>query len=173
MSDLKFVFRATECNGWPKLRLSIDSHTLLEYEFSGPEGEVSLNLDIFSPGKHTLCIERWGKLDSNVVFQDGKILQDQTVELKSIWYQDVQIPESLYWLGVFYFNDVQIPAGLLWGPNGKWQWDIELPFMKWAIYQHQKKLQPLADIYIPGCEDIDSLMEELNSFEKKIYANRK
>ena len=117
MQTVLFEFEATECNGWPKIRIGIDGDVLVDHDFTSSYEYVKVNYDVVD-GAHTFDIERWGKQNFNIVHDQGIILQDQTVTLKNIWVQDVCLPEWVKSQGTFRFDDVTLLAGLTWGT--KW-----------------------------------------------------
>ena len=162
MNQLTLEFEATECNGWPNLRFCIDQDIQQEITFSGPDACVTLDLNLVN-GVHELEIERYGKQDTNIVFVDNKILQDQLVTLTAIYVDDVRLPDVFKYAGTFYYQDHVIPAGTVWGPNGRFIWLFETPILKWLIAQQKKGITPAGDLFNPN--NTKKLLNDLAEFK--------
>lgn len=133
MNTLSFKFDSQNCNGWAKLRFLIDNDIYLEHEITSATEQVDLQLDLL-PGPHCLQIERYGKrIPENIVFVDGKILQDQITSLVDIYVDGIKLPDFVKYSGVFTHDDTVVKGGLWWGPNGTWSLDIETPLLDWII----------------------------------------
>lgn len=159
-----FKFKTTEFRGWPSLVFRVDGDTVLDHRFQHDSETVRLACD-FAPGPHHLEIERYGKNDHNVDFRDGKIWQDQTVELESIAVAGVTLPQSFLFDGVWRWNDTVETGALFWGPNGVWSWNFELPMIDWALRYHRKNRIPHPDLLDPITDDTTELKRQLTILE--------
>jgi hypothetical protein len=138
MNKIDLIFRATECNGWPKLKFLLDLDLIEDYNFTTSEAKIMIPIDLVK-GKHTLFVEFYGKTPRNTkVDNDNNILEDQTVELIDIYVDDILLPNFYKWMGVYKFGDQIHPQALKWGCNGIWSWDIEIPLISWLL---EKKIE--------------------------------
>lgn len=132
MNKIDLTFRATECNGWPKLKFYIDLDLIEDYSFTSPEAKITIPIDLVE-GKHTLIIELYGKTSQNTIIDNGNIIQDQTVELIDMYADDILLPNFHKWAGEYRFNDQVHPQSCLWACNGEWLWDMEIPLISWLL----------------------------------------
>jgi len=167
MNVLTFKFRASEYNGWPKLRFCVDNDVLLEYDFDQEEGIVDLDLDLLD-GEHILEIERYGKTTKNINFVDGKVLADQTVELLDIYIDNVKLAESFKFQGSFHYEGQEVQAGLLWGPNGKYFWNFQTPIIDWVVREKNRLREPTQDLITPGKPETEKVLKKLDEFEQAL-----
>lgn len=167
MSTLRVEFKATFCGGWPSLRFSIDNDVLEEFYFEQEHAIVEIPLSLMD-GDHVLEIERFGKTNDNLVFENNTILQDQTVELLDIYVDNVRLPVKFKYQGCFYYNDQEAPGGLLWGPNGTYRWSFKTPIVHWLVFDKLEAEDYNMDLFIPGKYKFDQLINDLNSFEKSL-----
>lgn len=167
MERLRFDFIATECQGWPKIRICIDGDVLLDHDFSEPLESVEIEYDVID-GKHTIEIERWGKQHFNVVCHENQILQDQTVTLDNIWIDDVCLPDWVKTSGTFTWEQGSIPNGLTWGPNGVFSIPIVTPLLSWVIKQNIEKNGDIIGVYVPTQRNLQQLHERLEEFQKDL-----
>jgi hypothetical protein len=139
MNYLKFLFRATECNGWPKLKFLIDLDIIEHYNFSSDTAEITIPINLLN-GDHFLIVELYGKNKSNTIVDAGNIIKDQTVELVDIYVDDILLPDFYKWMGIYKCNDNDetLYQSLLWGVNGTWKWDIKTPLISWLL---EKKIE--------------------------------
>jgi hypothetical protein len=114
---LTLHLQASECNGWPKIRILIDNDIIQEYEFNQATVTIDIHIDLLD-GDHVLEIERYGKTDQNIVFVDGQILKDQVVVLEDMYVDGVKLPEMFKYDSKFCYNNLEFPSVLTWGPNG-------------------------------------------------------
>lgn len=146
MNTLSFEFDSQNCNGWAQLRFLIDNDIYLEHQITSAKERVDLQLDLL-PGAHCLQIERYGKrTPENIVFVDGKILQDQMTSLVDIYIDDIRLPDHIKYSGVFAHDDQTVPGGLWWGPNGTWTLNIETPLLDWVI-NIQRTQHPIGAVF--------------------------
>jgi hypothetical protein len=164
MTVLTLCFLATHCNGWPKIRISIDNDIIEEVEFDREQVEVHVPMDLIS-GPHTLCVERYGKQAHNIEFVDNQILQDQTVTLVAMQVGDVHLSNMFLYRSEFCFDNQVIPGGLIWGPNGVWHWKFESPLMTWLIDQKNQDTES-PDMVIPTHKNLSVLKTAVEAFKE-------
>lgn len=165
---LRLHFKATECNGWPDIRIMFNGDVYEEVTLTQPEQFISvpLNLPI---GKHVLEIERYGKTDNNLLFVDGKILNDQLVELVDIYIDDIKLGNLFkYKSATFKHKDGEIQNGYLWGFNGTFSWSFEMPIIPWLVRVKQMIEDDNINLYIPGKHNLDELNRLLDKIENAI-----
>ena len=162
MNQLTFHFKATECNGWPTARIIVDDDILQEFIVDQTNTSVSVELDYFD-GEHVLEIERYGKTDNNVVFDNGQILQDQSIELIAIHYDNIVLPKHFLYHGVFHWNNQTYPSTLTWGPNGRGVWPFSMPFVTWAIDSQGDRGH--LDLITPNLDNINSLKTKIQKLK--------
>jgi len=161
---LTLHLQATECNGWPKIRILIDNDIIQEYEFDQPMAVVEIPMDLLD-GNHVLEIERYDKTDQNVVFVDGKILQDQTVILLDMYFDGVKLPEMFKYNSKFCYNDLELPSVMIWGPNGVWSWKFTTPLLENLIdCKNAGVTSP--SLVIPNRDNVAELLDQIDQFKK-------
>lgn len=142
MDSIRLEFRATECNGWPTIRILIDDDLYHDYQFSQEHEMVELPIDLLD-GEHQLDIEIYGKKsNSTIVDATGKIIQDQLTELLDIHVNDIKLPHYFKYNSIYRFNNQEHPQSLIWGCNGVWSWEFGTPIITWALdfkNNHQAK----------------------------------
>ncbi len=169
MNLLTLKFRATECNGWPKIRVLFDLDIIETCDFTSDYAEVTVPVDLQS-GEHSLIIELYGKNRSNtLVDSQGFIIKDQCVELIDMLVDDVNLPDYYKWRGIYRFSDQIHPQSLLWGCNGSWQWDFKVPLLAWILdvkIEHTEKCNPplisFADRLVIEQDKIQHFEDQLN-----------
>jgi len=167
MQHLRFDFTATECQGWPRIRICIDGDVLLDHDFSSSQESVEIEYDVID-GDHTIEIERWGKQNFNMIHQDGEILKDQTVTLDDIWIQDVCLPEWFKSSGQFVWQQGVIPNGLTWGPNGVFSIPFQSPLIPWIVKQKFKDSTDQPGLYIPTDSNQQQVHQLLEKFQNDL-----
>lgn len=161
---LTLKFCASECNGWPKIRILIDNDIIQEYEFDQEIASIDVPLDLMD-GDHVLEIERYGKNNSNIVFVDGKILKDQSVELLDMYIENVKLPDQFKYNSKFCYNDIELTSALNWGPNGIWTWKFSTPLLEHLIDTKNYGIDS-PDMVVPNQKNLSELLAQLNEFKK-------
>ena len=156
--------QATECNGWPKIRILIDNDIIQEYEFDQATATVKIPMDLLD-GDHVLQIERYGKTDGNVVFVNGEILQDQMVTLIDMYVDDVKLPEMFKYDSKFCYNNSELPSVLVWGPNGVWTWKFTTPLLENLIDRKNAGVSS-PSLVIPNQDNVTELLDQIDKFKK-------
>jgi len=167
MNQLIFHFLATECNGWPKIKFSINDSTILDHEFVSAEEKIVLPLEL-DPGSYTLNIERYGKTYDNCKVENNVIVQDQLVTLKEIFIDDVKLPNYIKYSGIFCFNNSEHPQSVDWGPNGIFKLPIGVPLVDWAIKEKINRSNPVMNLFVPLPADRERFVKNLNAFEQEL-----
>lgn len=161
-NHLKFYFKATECNGWPNARIIVDNDILQDFTVDDINTSASIDID-YLDGDHILEIERYGKTNNNIVLKDGEILQDQSIELVSIHYNNIILPDYFLYHGVFHWNNQAYPSTVHWGPNGRWVWPFSMPFVTWAIDSLGDRGH--LDLITPNLNNIESLQFKIQNLK--------
>lgn len=164
MTQLTLCFLSTHCNGWPKIRISIDNDIIEEVDIASEHTEVHVPIDLLH-GPHTFYVERYGKQSCNIEFADDRILKDQTVTLTGMRVDDVCLPDMFLYRSKFCFDQQVISGGLTWGPNGVWLWEFESPLLTWLIDEKNQGAES-PDMVIPGEKNLSSLKTTLEDFKK-------
>jgi hypothetical protein len=167
MTPVTFVFTATECQGWPRIRIAVDGDVLVEHDFDQDRASVTVDLDLDS-GHHCFEIERWGKQSFNMVLQDNSIVADQTVTLESIYIQDVCLPDWFMSSGQFHWEGGVIDQGIIWGPNGVYRIEFEYPLISWILKEKVRRWPSVISLYPPTDQNQQHLRELLDQFEKDL-----
>jgi hypothetical protein len=132
MNRLSLLFTATQCNGWPKLKFSIDDDLLQDYEFSSGSALITLPVDLLD-GEHQLDIELYGKSSSNTMVVNDVIVEDQLATLESIFIDDVQVPDFVKYKGIYTARNLVMPQALTWGIPGVWSLKFNYPIIDWIL----------------------------------------
>jgi hypothetical protein len=176
MNQLGLWFTATHCNGWPKLKFSIDDDLLQDYEFTSGSAMITLPVDLLD-GEHRLDIELYGKSPSSTVVVNDVIVEDQLVTLDAISIDNVPVPNFVKYKGIYTTRDFTAPQALTWGIPGVWSLKFNYPIIGWildcklneyhefdavdewvtAIY-HPKKTQALMD----GFRELEDLLNNVD-----------
>ena len=161
MNNLKITFSASECNGWPKLRVLIDNDLYEDHLFSSTNESITVPIELLD-GRHVLELEIYGKTSVNTkVDREGNIIQDQLIELVDMFIDDVKLPEYFKYIGIYKFNNQTYPQALVWGCNGSWIWEFSTPIITWAI---DKKTDNAEKYNPPTISNIDALNDKLKRF---------
>jgi hypothetical protein len=160
---LTLKFNASECNGWPKIRILIDNDIIQEHEFDQEMTTIDVPLDLLD-GEHVLEIERYDKTDNNIVFIDGVILKDQSVALLDLYVDGVKLPDMFKYDGKFYYNDLESPSVLVWGPNGVWRWQFATPLLENLLDRKNAGVDS-PSLVIPNRDNVTKLFDQINEFK--------
>jgi len=170
MNKLSFCFKVSELNGWPKVKFFVDQNIVKDHCFSTSVESVDIFID-YTSGAHVLKIERYDKTDNNLLFDSTtlQIIKDQTVELKSISVDDVELPISFLYRGIWKWNNKQEHGSLYWGPNGTWTWSFETPVIDWVIRENRKHQDGHIDLLTPYKHDLSMCYKYLDQLETAIH----
>lgn len=121
------------------LKIQLQAHSNAEYKITVNGFEVD-TLDPNQP--NIICIEHFNKRESHTAIQNGKIISDRALELKSIQFDDYKIPEVVLYnisFKVHPFMDVirDLPDtinSLYFGYNGVYEIKFD-NFYKWYFTQ--------------------------------------
>ncbi len=157
-------FTASHCEGWPKIRILIDNDIMHEHEFDQETAKIDIPIDLLD-GDHLLEIERYGKTNLNIVFIDGKILQDQSVTLVDMFVDGIKLPEMFKYNSKFCYDNLELPSVLVWGPNGIWAWRFRTPLLQNLIDQRNVgAISP--SLIIPTHDNETELLDQIDKFKK-------
>lgn len=123
MNTITFKFKSTECNGYPKIFIKVDSEIVYEHHFTSINIEsISVNIPN-SLGEHVVEIERFGKNESNFQLNDsGNIVKDQILEIVNIQIDGIDIPNFVIQKNSSFSWDNETHMGSTYfGPNGVWK----------------------------------------------------
>lgn len=169
MNNLIFEFSATECCGWPYLRTILNHEIIDEQQITHSTYQYTLNLDSVDGPCH-LIFERFNKTNDNTqVDCHGNIVKDQCVTLEKILIDNVELPMSYLWQGVFEFNNTQHPGALSWGPNGQWHWYFDSPVLDWAISIKNYNRQNIKELFVPVGESLSKYKQFINKIKHKFH----
>jgi hypothetical protein len=157
---LTLELQASECNGWPKIRILIDNDIIQEYEFDQEIATIDLSMDLLD-GEHVLEIERYDKTNNNIVFVDGMILQDQSVTLLDLYVDGVKLPDMFKYDGKFCYNDLELPGVLDWGV---WTWKFAIPLLENLIDRKNAGVDS-PSLVIPNKDNVTKLLDQINEFK--------
>jgi hypothetical protein len=165
MSALVFDLLATECCGWPWIRILIDGRMQLEQQLTQEKNSIIVELDL-PAGAHMLTIERFNKTDQNTIVDvQGTILQDQAVTLDNIWFDNVDLPREYLWRGEFNYNNQTHKSVLCWGPNGHWSWPFETPILPWLVNIKNDSRRQAFEILIPTPQSLEHLKTQIKQLQ--------
>lgn len=168
MNRLIFNFEATFCQGWPQGRIVVDNDIIQEFTIDNNVTSITIDLD-YLDGPHTLEIERYGKTNDNIVFVNNEILQDQSLNLVSVYLDDVLLPNYVLYQGTFYWDNNVCPSTLHWGPNGKWVLDFNMPFVTWVIDLANR--EDLVDVIVPRPDNADIIKTKISTLRSLWQSN--
>lgn len=158
-------FSASECNGWPKVRISIDDVLISTVEIKQPQLVVPIQLPIVNNKEHTLTIEMFDKNETNTVISDNQIIKDQLLELADIQVDNIVLPEYHKYNGTFHYNNCSVPSMTKWGFNGEFCWKFKTPLLPWlvdAAENHRYQYGIASTLYVDAKKSI--LLDKLSNF---------
>lgn len=133
INKVKIIFRATEYNGYPSVRVFLDHQLLQNITFTQEYFEFEFDLDQ-TESIRCLCVERYGKTDQNYSLE-----KDQIVEIVSINVDGIPIPQFMINAQCkFEFAGETHIGSCYFGPNGVWTFDFETPLITYIL---DKKIQ--------------------------------
>lgn len=170
MNRLGFEFKASECNGWPKIRISIDDDVYEEYNFISSHDCIEIPIELIDD-EHTLTIELYGKPNNGTIVNDQVIVRDQLVTLENIYVDNIRLPDNFKYSGI-YGDQVSC---LTWGENNKqWRWTFKTPIINWILQEkHRLAEEKFGDHYDLWSEKkknnylklLDKFEDDINSLD--------
>ena len=167
-SDLDIIqlhFSATECNGWPKVRVLIDNVLISTTEINQIRLSLPVELPPLTPGEHVLSVEMFDKTTTNTLISNDQIVKDQLLELVDIQFDNIVLPEYHKYNGTFYYNNHSIPSMTKWGFNGRFCWKFNTPLISWlaSTAETYRRYYGLSStLYVDTQKSI--LLNKLNNF---------
>lgn len=170
---LTLSFAATECNGWPQIRVLLNNKIVNDCVV---DGNLTVSVAVDSTTKnYNLQIQRYGKTDKNFVCADNQIVKDQVVELVSITVDGIPIPNYIINNhATFTFNDQTHLGSCYFSPNGVWELKFQAPFITWLLDQKILHESMYTDdykfdwSYKLGPQSVDVLSSKFEEALKKI-----
>ena len=160
MNLFKFFFKATECNGWPKIKILVNG---VEREDMIIERSLAIVLSVDSNSTQTIEIVRYGKAQNNTLLRGSEIVKDQLLELESISVDDVKLPD-------WYIHE-HVSNSHIIGSNVTWKFTVEQPIVTYILDQkinHEAKYN--SDYLYPWSHKLgpNSVKELTDDFSKAI-----
>jgi hypothetical protein len=135
----------------PIANILINNHSCHNQEITGSEKEptiIEFEHELTEGEKYSLIIERSGKDIQQTVIEDGKIIKDQLLHIKSIEIDEIDIGALVY-VGVYTPEFTEPWASLerqacnalpesfknvtTIGHNGRWKLGFTSPFYMWLL----------------------------------------
>lgn len=131
---LTLSFAATECNGWPQIRILLNNKIV---EDCAVVNKLTVPVAVDNTTKnYTLQIQRYGKTDKNFVFVDNQIVKDQVVKLELMAVDGIKVPDYIINNHAnFTFDNQTHPGSCYFSPNGVWELEFQAPFITWLLDQ--------------------------------------
>jgi hypothetical protein len=167
--NIKLQFEVERRLGDPNISIIIDDNMPV---YNGPcQDYYDLNVSVI-PGSHDLRITHYGKtVNDHVYDDDGKVVIDKHVKIKSISFDDVELNKEL-WDGEFYpvynpdyindcaKNNIDVPysltPNLYLGHNGMWTLKFDFPSTDWLIKIRNNKILKVSDPdFLTGEQDLN------------------
>lgn len=135
-NKLTLSFCATECNGFPSIKIVLDDTTVLDYTFVSQDFQFTVTIDQLLKNQ-ILKVIRYNKTDKNTkVDSSGKIVSDQLVEITDIQVDNIVIPNYLLnKQSRFEFDDQTHIGSRFFSPNGVWTFEFITPMITYILDQ--------------------------------------
>jgi hypothetical protein len=155
MSIEKLKFRlelySTRWDKTPRAEILINSHSHFNQEITGTEKEptvIEFEHELTEGEKYSLIIERAGKDNRQTVVENGQIVKDQLLHIKSIEIDEIEIGALVYsglytpqypkqWLEQQAALGNVLPESFknvtAMGYNGRWELGFTSPFYMWLL----------------------------------------
>ena len=168
-NQLTLRFAATECGGWPRVRVRLNGVQVAHLDFESAEQSITIDLGS-EPGDHVLEVERWGKNSRNTSAQ-----HDQVLELLQVQVDSVPVPESIIRdLSEFEWHERTDAGSFFFGPNGVWRMRFCTPILTYLLdhkIQHESKytqdyLYPWSYRLGPG--QAEKLLEDIEYVQARV-----
>lgn len=173
-NTITIKFSSTNCNGYPKVKISLNRRLVSECEITPECCSVDIHLPS-DPGPQKITIERYGKTEQNTSVVNNTIVADQILTIESISVDNVEVSKfSIIEDTVFESKD-QIQQGIdILGFNGTWTFNFETPIITFLLDKkitHEAKYSQ--DYKYPwsyklGPDSVTELMSEFEILHKKI-----
>ncbi len=123
-NKLTIFFRATDCKGFPSIKVLLDNKVLLDYTLANEifQFDIELTQDV---KPRQLQVERYGKTDLN---------KSQVLEIVRLEVDDIPIPTFLLSKqSKFEFNNQTHIGTQYFDPNGLWTFDFCSPIITYIL----------------------------------------
>jgi len=153
IEKLKFKLElySTYWDKTPRAEILINSHSHFAQAITGTEKEptiIEFEHELKEGEKYSLIIERSGKDNQQTVIEDGKIVKDQLLHIKSIEIDEIEIGALVYsglytprypepWASQQQQAGNALPESFknvtTLGHNGRWELGFTSPFYMWLL----------------------------------------
>ena len=135
----------------PRANILINDHSHFNKEITGTEKEptvIEFEHELTEGEKYRLVIERSGKDNKQTVVENGQIIKDQLLHIKSIEIDEIDIGALVYegvytpeypepWATQQRQSGKELPESFknvtVIGHNGRWVLSFESPFYMWLL----------------------------------------
>lgn len=174
MTELTINFKSQFCNGWPQIKIYVDSEQIVSHDFTEVQEHVNFNIPS-DHREHVISIERYGKTADNMVFHDQNIVQDQILEIMDIRVDGVKIPEYILDQHTrFEFQDQVHTGSRFFGPNGIWYLPYHGSLVTWILDQkiiHEAQYNQDYEFpwsYKLGPHSVNTIIDEVTTVLDKV-----
>jgi hypothetical protein len=157
----EFKFNPQPGVTWPKIFILVNNVQIDTFEITRQNPSVSVTVD-FNRSPNNISIGYFNKYESETVVEDGKIVRDQSLELLSVYADDILL-EPWFWTEHYYYPsyfqgylrsnpdalDTQ-RSQLIWHFPGRYMIK-DLPNSRdfWSWYQEQRTQRVLDNLVDP------------------------
>jgi len=157
----EFKFNPRPGKTWPKIFILVNNYQINTFEITSKDTSASVTVD-FSHAPNNISIGYYNKYESETVLEDGEIVRDQSLELLSVYADDILL-EPWFWTDHYYYpsyfqgylkSNPDAPATqrsqLVWHFPGRYM-IMNLPNSRdfWAWYQEQRTQRVLSTLVDP------------------------
>lgn len=150
-----------DCNGLPRIRISINNTVLFDNVVCPLISVVYSE----TTDKVNLRIEHYDKdANKDTVVENGVIVKDRSCELDAVEVDGYNF-EELKWRSVYQCDDgTMLDQCLFFGKNGVWSINFDLPVLKWIlstrheINQNDPTWLEDYESYVQSCKLINKLI---------------
>lgn len=161
---------ATFCQSWPRIEVDIDNKNSKQYLLDRPFNKITLRVSD-DPGSHALNIKLIGKTHDHTKVEHGQITQDQTVTLRNIYVNDVDLPQLFLYQGTYNDGQSERQQCLTWGINDSvWTWAFDTPIIDWAIWCKNENDNQYKSAEQSWQMQSQKILETLAELEKRVNA---
>ena len=147
----KLELYATRWDKAPRAEILINNHSHYNQEITGTEKEptiIEFEQELTEGENYSLIIERSGKDNRQTVVENGQIIKDQLLHIKSIEIDEIEIGALVYsglytpqypkpWASEQAKAGNALPASFknvtAMGHNGRWELGFTSPFYMWLL----------------------------------------
>jgi hypothetical protein len=157
----EFKFKPRPGKTWPNIFILVNNYQIDTFEITSKDPSASVTVD-FIRAPNNISIGYYNKYESETVVEDGKIVRDQSLELLSVYADDILL-EPWFWTDHYYYpsyfqgylrSNPDAPATqrsqLVWHFPGRYM-IMNLPNSRdfWAWYQKERTERVLSTLVDP------------------------